>query len=101
MSTVRRLPAEVYDSLTTAYQHIDSLVIAQGIAEVQSRYEREESEPDRLWGVRHKQPGRSDWLAVYATQAVARHESEYPDCRLRGCELMSRVIPDGEWEVAS
>jgi len=39
------LPADVYDILTTAYQHIEWDVIAQGVAEVQSRYDRESTEP--------------------------------------------------------
>jgi hypothetical protein len=35
------LPADVYDTLTTAYQMVDMDSVAQGIAEVQSRYDRE------------------------------------------------------------
>lgn len=36
----QEIPADVYDTLTTAYQHIDEGAVAEGVAEVQARYRR-------------------------------------------------------------
>jgi hypothetical protein len=63
----RSLPADVYDILTTAYQHIEWDVIAQGVAEVQSRYDREPTEPPATVCVRLD--GLADRIAATLREA--------------------------------